>query len=111
MTGAKGDLSGTDNEWVEAELIAEDNANDGAADGDVDDLAEGSIGAAELGITGWVCVIERCIGRGRPGADPVAGRSCCGGDCWIEATQSEQEEQEDRKSSGFWVMGQFGVND
>ena len=39
--GAEGDLRGADGEGVEAEFVGEDDADGGAADGDVDDLAEG----------------------------------------------------------------------
>ena len=49
--GAEGDLCGADGERVETEFVGEDDADGGAADGDVDDLAKGGAvgsGGAEL---------------------------------------------------------------
>ncbi len=38
---AEGDLCSSDGEWVESEFVGEDDADGGASDGDVNDLAKG----------------------------------------------------------------------
>ena len=48
--GAEGDVGRADGEGVEAELVADDDADGGAAEGDVDDLAVGGVGCAVLGV-------------------------------------------------------------
>lgn len=71
MAGGEGDVGFADGERGEAELVTEDNANDGAAEGDVDDLAVGGVGGTELA-AGILCG----KGGGCPGADPVVGWGC-----------------------------------
>ena len=84
---AEGDVGLADGEGIEAELVGEDDAYDGAAEGDVDDLAEGGVAGEELAF-GVGCG----HGRGGPGADPVVwlggGR---GGQA--EGAEAEQEQR------------------
>src|SRR6185312_10363118 len=48
--GAERDVGCSDGQRVAAEFVGQDDADGGAADRDVDDLAEGGVGAADLGI-------------------------------------------------------------
>jgi len=93
MACAEGDVRGADGEGVEAELVAEDDADGGAAEGDVDDLAVGGVGRAEL-----VVVVGSCDGGGGPGTDPVIG--CGGGGVGVEAAEAEQQEGEEGRRAG-----------
>jgi hypothetical protein len=71
MSGGEGDVRFADGERGDAELVAEDDANDRAAEGDVDDLAVGGVGGTEL--AGHILCGN---GGSCPGADPVVGWGC-----------------------------------
>ena len=94
--GAEGDLCGADGEGVEAEFVGEDDADGGAADGDVDDLAEGGAigsGGSELAVG----IFGRHGGCG-PGSDPVVGGDAAVALVGVSDAEGEQEEERD---SGF----------
>jgi len=80
-SGAKGDLGGADGQGVEAEFVSKNQADRGAADGDVDDLAEGRAvcsWGAEFG--SWIFGRH---GRCCPGAYPPICGCCSGGEVWV----------------------------
>jgi hypothetical protein len=69
----EGDVGGAYGERVSAEFVGEDDADCGAAEGDVDDLAEGGVSAAHLQVAGGVGAIDCGGGRGGPGSNPMIG--------------------------------------
>ncbi len=75
--GGEGDVGGGDGEGFGAELVGELDADERAAEGEMDGLAEGGVGAEQGGVVGaigigTVGVWTVGIGGG-PGADPVVG--------------------------------------
>ena len=76
------DVRGADGERRGAELIGEDDTHGWAADGDVDDLAQGGVGGAvdDGGRAGWarggVCIGRSCR---RDGRRRGGGSGCAGG--------------------------------
>jgi hypothetical protein len=91
--GAESDLCGADGQGVEAEFIGENDADGGAADGDVDDFAEGgAVGSGGPELAVWIfCRHGGCC----PGSDPVVGGCCRGGAVRVEEADVEQEEERD----------------
>lgn len=62
VAGGEGNVGGADAKWVGAELVREHDANDGTAEGDVDDLAEGSIAASHQQIACGIGAIDGSVG-------------------------------------------------
>ncbi|MCU1251226.1 MAG: hypothetical protein JWQ49_4255, partial [Edaphobacter sp.] len=92
-TRAEGDLCSADGQGIQAEFIGQNHADGGAADGDVDDLAEG--GAVGSGGSELAIGIFGGHGGCCPGSDPVVGRGCGCGDGRGESADGEQEEERD----------------
>ncbi len=99
----EGDVGGGDGEGLGAELVRELDADERAAEGEVDGLAEGGVGGEEGGAVGaiWIRTID--VGAvdagGGPGADPVVGG--WGGLGGLGGEGSEGEEQENAGGVGL----------